>query len=788
MSSKVYFYALTADVSGGSEGYGLYVSDGTAAGTTLLSDPAGTYAPSGLLAAGRAVLFPNDVLAPARLFALEATDGVAADTHEVIDFGASFTRFLNAPGYSVSFGGKALLTSLGPGEQLYVTDGSSRGTFSLRLPSPPSPFTLQIDPGFAAIGATVLFSATGPDGNQDLWSTDGTVAGTRLVYRPARPASGTPQSPNYVGLTALGTVAVFEAKDATGLVQLWSTDGTTPGTHALAVANASTATGLRPNSFARFGDRALFQGTDAAGRTGVWITDGTPSGTRELLSNAAGRPGFPTTLFPDTVTVVGGRAFFVSGDATGQRSTALWVTDGTAAGTAEVSGSALVLADGDTVGGDFAALGAALVFRGRNAAGQTGLWITDGTAGGTREIAPAGAGAAGIDPTGMTASDGRVFFHGTDAAGHAGLWVTDGTPGGTTQISVPSFIASGADPQDIFAPEAAAAASTRTVAGTPGNDVFADAPGNQLYIGGGGHDALVLAEGRRGATIRPDGTGDLEVGHGAQLDAVQGIAELRFVDGREVLDGNDPAAQVARLYRAALGREPDQDGLAGWTTALQSGVPLTTVAGGFAGSAEFAGKYGALDAAGYVTLLYRNVLGRAPDPAGLAGWTATLARGTSRAAVLAGFSESDEDKALAAYQTGTGLWVHDEGAAEVARLYDSVLARKPDLAGLSAWTSALDGGRLTLAQVAAGFVQSAEFAAVYGALANRTFVQTLYVNALHRPGDPAGVDAWTQALDTGALTRSGVVLGFSESPEHKASTAAAVDSNDPARYGIALAG
>jgi hypothetical protein len=43
-----------------------------------------------------------------------------------------------------------------------------------------------------------------------------------------------------------------------------------------------------------------------------------------------------------------------------------------------------------------------------------------------------------------------------------------------------------------------------------------------------------------------------------------------------------------------------------------------------------------------VTALYQNVLGRAPDPAGLANWTGRLASGTSRGGVLIGFSQSTE--------------------------------------------------------------------------------------------------------------------------------------------------
>jgi hypothetical protein len=44
----------------------------------------------------------------------------------------------------------------------------------------------------------------------------------------------------------------------------------------------------------------------------------------------------------------------------------------------------------------------------------------------------------------------------------------------------------------------------------------------------------------------------------------------------------------------------------------------------------------------FVTSLYNQLLGRAPDAAGLAGWTAALAGGASTASVIAGFTGSQE--------------------------------------------------------------------------------------------------------------------------------------------------
>ena len=75
------------------------------------------------------------------------------------------------------------------------------------------------------------------------------------------------------------------------------------------------------------------------------------------------------------------------------------------------------------------------LFNGANTAGHLGLWVTNGTAAGTQELTGiAAASATGIDPTDMTVFNNEVLFNGVDANGLSGLWVTDGTVGGTHEL------------------------------------------------------------------------------------------------------------------------------------------------------------------------------------------------------------------------------------------------------------------------------------------------------------------------------------------------------------------
>ena len=263
-------------------------------------------------------------------------------------------------------------------------------------------------------------------------------------------------------------------------------------------------------------------------------------------------------------------------------------------------------------------------------------------------------------------------------------------------------------------------------------------------------------------------------------DTLAGIQRLEFVDGYLATSTTDTAGEVYRLYEGALGRAPDQAGLAGWTHALNAGESLQAAANSFVTSAEFQNVYGSLTDTQFVTLLYANVLHRLPDPGGLSGWLGSLSQGVSRAQVLLGFSQSQEDINDLAAPVQQGLWIEDAAAAQVARLYDTTLGRLPDLQGLIGWTTALENGSATLLQEINGFMASAEFQATYGNLTNTAFVTLLYENTLHRAPDPGGLSGWVGALNSG-VSRAQVVQGFSESPEHVADTAPHID------YGIWLA-
>ena len=110
---------------------------------------------------------------------------------------------------------------------------------------------------------------------------------------------------------------------------------------------------------------------------------------------------------------------------------------------------------------------------------------------------------------------------------------------------------------------------------------------------------------------------------------------------------------------------------------------------------------------------------------------------------------------------------------EVWRLYAAYFLREPDRGGLEYWTRQRGAGR-PLREVSEHFARSSEFASRYGQLDNARFVERVYRNVMDREPDAGGRQYWLGRLGRG-MTRGSLMLHFSESPEFKRSTAAAVE-------------
>ena len=98
----------------------------------------------------------------------------------------------------------------------------------------------------------------------------------------------------------------------------------------------------------------------------------------------------------------------------------------------------------------------------------------------------------------------------------------------------------------------------------------------------------------------------------------------------------------------------------------------------------------------------------------------------------------------------------------VERLYNEILGRSADPAGLSAWTDVLYSGKEQGAKVAQGFIGSDELKKRN--LSDEAYIRALYRTFFNRDADSGGLAAWKKVLDSG-LSRMHVFKGFAESDE-----------------------
>jgi glucose/arabinose dehydrogenase len=122
----------------------------------------------------------------------------------------------------------------------------------------------------------------------------------------------------------------------------------------------------------------------------------------------------------------------------------------------------------------------------------------------------------------------------------------------------------------------------------------------------------------------------------------------------------------------------------------------------------------------FVAQVYRDLLHREADTAGLAGWTSAVDHGATRTQVVLQVESSAE------YLDGV-----------VQQLYSQLLHRAADPAGLQSAVTFLQSGG-TDEQLAAALAGSAEYFQVRGGGSNDSFLIALYQDALTRQPDAAG--------------------------------------------------
>lgn len=480
LGGKAYFTAGEA-----STGREIWVSDGTPAGTQLLVDAVpGTQGsqPQGLITWNNRLWF--SAYSPSNGIELWSSDGTAQGTGLAFDIATGTGSA--SPGSFVVFQNQLYFGASRPatGRELYRCDGNSvslvyegvpgpgpgnatglvvagagsgaRLFFSSRILDPKTQASLgselccydgstvveiDVNPGAATGGVLypqadalgrLFFAAVSPTVGNELWVSDGTVAGTRLVKDIRPNIKGNPSLdssfPRYLSRLATPGV-VFAADDGSAIGnELWFSDGTSAGTRLIKDINTNTVTAASlPREMQVCGGVMYFSADDGVAGREPWETQGTAASTRRIADLHPGPQGSDPKEF-----VALGRRVFFSADAPDPATQAgvgreLWVWDAPAG-----APRLLDLLPGAAGSNPtwLVAHGGRLFFQADAGAGKE-LWVSDGTAAGTSQVADILPGPGSSTPSGLVGFRGRLWFSAAGAAGDTELWSSDGSAAGT---------------------------------------------------------------------------------------------------------------------------------------------------------------------------------------------------------------------------------------------------------------------------------------------------------------------------------------------------------------------
>jgi ELWxxDGT repeat protein len=407
----------------GSPATDLWATDGSITGTVKLASGVSSDA---VREFGGHYYFSTSAASPAQVW---TSDGTAVTTRMLAQIPGSVS------GISSGIAGDA--------NQVFVRSMTSTLTGTVyRIDRASSQLTALLNYSFSAIAAygngvfafargKLYFDNEDPQNGREIWTSDGTVAGTTLLKDIA--AESQTQSSNPADFVSFNSQLFFTADDGIAGREVWHSDGTSQGTMLLVDANPGAA-GSSPSDLSVANGALYFFATDSSGTAHLWRSDGTPSGTNALAA-VSPRPDPTRTAGCDSRAIaLGGTVYFAGYDAAA--AVQLWKSDGTAAGTQRVTN--IVTPSFGAFGICYlTVVGGQLYFQANDGITGSELWVSDGTTAGTHEVADILPGLLGSTPTQLTAFMGSLYFLASDGTHGGQLWSTNGTATGT--VSSPAF-------------------------------------------------------------------------------------------------------------------------------------------------------------------------------------------------------------------------------------------------------------------------------------------------------------------------------------------------------------
>ncbi len=350
----------------------------------------------------------------------------------------------SAKGAATVFGGELYFRlepsafDSGAGGPLWKSDGTLAGTGVVKPVLGPYLSGAAFPQVFVNVGGEFYFGAisSGSQDGRELWKSDGTAAGTRLVkdILPGEFGGGLPGGL----LGALGGRVYFGGCDGVSSLnatELWASDGSAAGTELVLDINTTSASaGSNPSNGLLIGQQLFFTANDGIHGIELWVTDGSAAGTRMVkdINPTAGANSSPYGLCER-----GGLLVFGAND--GASGAELWTSDGTEKGTQMLADINTSAPGAGSNPGSITVSGSNVYFSATDGVTGIELWVND--LAGTHQVSDINPGAAGSSPQNLLFSGGRLFFSADDGTAGRELWnldaqgntlmVADLTPGPT---------------------------------------------------------------------------------------------------------------------------------------------------------------------------------------------------------------------------------------------------------------------------------------------------------------------------------------------------------------------
>lgn len=401
------------------EGVEPWISDGTTVGTKLLKNINESYRSSNPRwfknVLGK-VIFVADVFgAPTTKSKLFITDGTEAGTVALCDLSYNFPASVdvtNSVFYGKELNGKYYFSAETDAEEaeLWVTDGTPAGTKMVKDIYSTTNFA-SFPRNFEILDNKLYFTAKTAEYGEELWVSDGTEAGTTIVkdIYPGNKGYVTGQLMAYEGKIYFAAAD----KDSNKGIELWTSDGTAAGTVLFKDINTDYRDS-NPANFYLYNDKLYFKATNYLTGTELYVSEGTPESTILIQDLNTGT----ASSHPASFVSLGNSLLFVAKEATNGNelrkltigSQTIELVKDLAAGTIDgVHETFYSDSRYKTLGRG--AYGNQLIFTGRdNSNSAYQVWITDGTEVGTKKLLFNNM--AGTSAVGFTVFKNEVYFWG----------------------------------------------------------------------------------------------------------------------------------------------------------------------------------------------------------------------------------------------------------------------------------------------------------------------------------------------------------------------------------------